>query len=142
MQVPPAGADDGLIEPGRRMSSGRLEPIAGDVFLQELVVGNIRIERPDQVVAIPPRVRDAEVLLVPIRLGKADEVHPMACPLLPKAGRLEQAVHHFLKGLGRRIGQERGDLFRLRWEPGEVEGDTANQRWAVGRGRGGEFRLL
>ncbi len=94
VQVPPTGPDDRLVEACRRMSPGRPKQIARDVFPHELVVGNIRIEGPDQVIAIPPGVRDVEVLFMPIGFGEANEVHPVARPAFTVMRRCQQTVQH------------------------------------------------
>ena len=46
------------------MTSRFVEQIAGDVLPHELVVGYIRVERPNQVVAVLPGALDTEIALV------------------------------------------------------------------------------
>src|SRR6185295_16511218 len=90
------------------------------------------VERLDQPVAVGPRVRTLAVLVVAVRLGEVDEVHPLARPALAVARAREQPVDHALVCAGCFVGEERRLLLRRRRQSGEVEGDAAQERASIG----------
>ena len=109
--------------PGREKAQGRdefwlvrEEDICGDLFLHETGIGCIRVEGTDQVVAITPGVRPDAVLVVAVRLGEVDGVHPESRHPLTVCGRGQKSIDESLvciePGVGRRTRQ-------LRWEWGE-----------------------
>ena len=65
---------------GLRRGFGSRSPATCSV--EELVVRQVGVERPDDVVAVAPGVGDLEVELVAVRLGVADEVEPVPAPAL------------------------------------------------------------
>ncbi len=60
------------------------EPIARDMFFDELIVRHVSIERADQIIPILPHMRNGVILFVTIGLGEADQVHPVPSPTLAK----------------------------------------------------------
>ena len=92
-----------LPQPVERRRQHRLVPpvhhprlrqqIPRHVFPHELVVGNVPVEGPDQVIAIVPRALNLVVPLVAVRLGVAHHVHPVPRPPFAVARRSQQRVH-------------------------------------------------
>ena len=78
----PTGGEHGFI------CSAGIEPwgddVAGDVFRDKAIVGQVGIEGASEVVAVPPRIRDDEVVLVTTRFRVADHVHPVSRPSFAK----------------------------------------------------------
>ena len=70
-QEPEARPQDRLVRAGGRVGPGVFEQVAGEVLGQEAVVGDVGVEGTDDVVAVPPGVRDVGVVLVAARLGVA-----------------------------------------------------------------------
>ena len=66
-QEPEAGADDRFVVALRRVAARGLDKIAGDMLDDELVVGDVGVERANDVVAILPRVADRVVEFVAVR---------------------------------------------------------------------------
>src|SRR5678815_2641068 len=64
----------------------RLEQITGDLFLDKTIVGEIRIECPNEIVAIPPGVWIKVVMFGTVRLCIANKIHPMTGPAFTKCG--------------------------------------------------------
>ena len=112
------------------------QDVAGDLLAEELVVRLVGVEGIDDVVAVAPRHGHRIIRGLARRVGVADDVEPMAAPALAVGRGTEQAVHHLGEGIRRRIGDEGIRLGRCRREPGEVERGAAEQRAAVGGGRG------
>ena len=81
VQVPETGANHGFIERLVRVSARIRQQIAGDMFAHEIVVGQVHIERPYQVITILIGVGDRVVKFVAAGFRVADEIHPMPRPL-------------------------------------------------------------
>ena len=113
----------------------RAELIAGELIADEPVVGQVGVERLDDVVAVRPGVGAGEVGLETIGLGEARHVQPMAGPFLAEPRRGQQPVDHRRIGLVRRVGDERRDLRGRGRQAGDVEGGAADERARVGGGR-------
>ena len=126
------GRDDGLVQAAVRVEPGLGQQVAGQVLADELVVGHVGVERPDQVVAIAPRLRDVRVALAAVRLAVAYQVHPVTGPALAEVRRVEIAVDQGLVGVWRDIADEARDLGRRRREPAQVERQPADEGLAVG----------
>ena len=119
-------------------ASGTVGPqfVAGDLLLDEAVVGLVRVEGLDHVIAVAPGIRAGFIGLEALAVGVAGEVEPVAAPALAVLRRGEQAVDHFFESLRRVVGQEGVDFLRRGRQAGEVEGGAAEQRDLVGRLRG------
>ena len=75
------------------VASARLvEKIAGDVFANKLIVGDIAVEGANQIVAIAPRTANFVVPFVAVGFGVANHIHPVARPFFSKVRRREQMV--------------------------------------------------
>ena len=104
------------------------EKVAGDLLAHELVVGEIGVERPNEVVAVAPRIGKLGVSLAAVRLAVADEIHPVAREALAEARGGEQPVDGSRVGCRRRIGREGEHLLGAGREPGEDERQPPQER--------------
>ena len=117
------------------------EPVGGELFEDEPVVGLVGVERLDDVVAIRPRAGVAVVLAVavdvpPDGVGVAGRVEPEAAPTLAVMRRCEEAVDDFFVGVRRGVREKRRHVARLGRQAGQIVAGAAEQRLLVGlRGR-------
>ena len=75
------------------------EQVAGELFADELIVGDVAVEGADEVIAILVRPLGRVVPLVAVGVGVADDVHPVASEALAEMGRGEQLIDQFLVSL-------------------------------------------
>ena len=123
-----AGGDDLILR-------GVGEFIAGDLFGDEPVVGEIAIEGVDDVVAVGPD--DAEfVALVAVGVGVAGDVEPTAGGVFAVMGFGEKTINLLFVGIGRGVGEKRIDLGGGGGKADEIQRKPAEQRGFVGFGRG------
>ncbi len=128
-------------EPERRQVAhaiAALEQVGGKLRGDELVVGQVVVERANHPVAIEVRIGigieaaahriEAAVVVFAV----ARHVEPHAAPRLAVAGRRQQAVDDLLVGVGRGVGEEGVDLFRRGRQAREVERHAPQQRALVG----------
>jgi hypothetical protein len=80
-----------------------VEFVAGDLFLDEAVVGLVGVQALDDVVAVAPDVWAGLVGLEAFGVGIAGEVEPVARPAFAVLGRGQKLVDDLFKGIGRRI---------------------------------------
>ena len=113
-EPPEAGGNAGFIPSGSGFQARTFQQITSDLFNHEIVVGEIFIERPDQVVAVDMGVTDRVVRFVAVGLGETCQIEPVSGPSFAEAWRREQAVNHFQVGLFRGICDKIGDLFSRR----------------------------
>ncbi len=76
------------------------EHVAGDLLLDESGVRLVVVERLDQVIAVGPGVAPDAVLVVAVRLGEVDQVHPVPRPALAVMRAGQQAIDQPLVGVG------------------------------------------
>ena len=76
----PPGSQDGLICFCLGVETRRRKKVAGNVFSDKIVVGNVGVKRTDQVVSVAPCVGDSEITLVAPRFRITNEIHPVARP--------------------------------------------------------------
>jgi hypothetical protein len=76
-----------------------LKLVRCNLLEQELIVGQVLVERADDPVAVGVGVGVAPLLLedVALGVGVAGDVEPVAAPALAVARRREEAVDHFRK---------------------------------------------
>src|SRR5205085_3712260 len=98
-QEPEAGTEDGFIEALGGVGSWLGQEIAGQVLDDELVVADIRVERPDDVIAVLKGVGNDGIEFVSTTLGVADQVEPVAAPALAEVWRGEQPIDHLGVGV-------------------------------------------
>ena len=133
-----AGAEGRLIELFRFIEARGLQQIAGELFADELVVGDVGIEGADEVIAVAPSLRDGWIAFAAMRVGVADEIHPVTGEVFAVARRGQQAVDDFGEGLRRDVGFERGDLRGRRGQAREHIGRATEEGGLVGRHRGSD----
>ena len=129
----PAAMNPSASTPSRGIRKKR---VAGELFLHEARVGLVLVERPDDVIAIRPRVRPWLVLVVTVRLAVVNDIEPVPRPALAVMRRSQQPVHERFE-CGFRIAF-RGprkflDLLELGRQPDQVEIKPAAQRARIGR---------
>ena len=125
-QVPESGALDRLVREQEGLDARLLDEISRDVLRDQAVVGNVRIDRPDDVVPVAVGLGDGKVLLVPPGLRVTREIEPVLPPALAEVGRREEPVDEVLESPRRVVRQERLDLIGRRRQTQEVEGDAAD----------------
>ena len=118
----------------------RVQHVAGHLLPDEAAIGLVRVEGPDDVIAIGPGVIAAFVLVVAVRVAVVDHVEPVPAPALAVARRRQQAIDQLLVGVRRVVLDEGVDLLRRRRQAVQVEGQAADQRPAVGLGAGDAVR--
>ena len=135
-----ARSQDRLVRAGRWIASWVGEEVAGHLLDDKLVVGQVLVERPDQVVSVAVGERDVVIELVPRRFGEPDQVHPVPRPALAVVRRSKQTVDHPGERLSRRgrVVLKRRNLLGSRREADEVERRAADQGGTVSVGGGGE----
>ena len=77
-------ANGRLVEAKFLVESWLDQQVTGYVLAQQLIIGDISIQRTDEIVAVLVGMRDARITLAPKRLGVANPVHPMPRPALAK----------------------------------------------------------
>ena len=85
--------------------------IAGDLLLDEAVIGLVLVERLDDVIAVAPGIRPRLVALESFAFGVAGEIQPVPRPAFAIVRRSEQAVDHLFVRVGRFVGDEGVDFF-------------------------------
>ena len=83
-------------------------------------------------------MRLVTVALEGVGVGVADEVEPVASPLLAVVRRREQPVHHLFPGLRRIIGEEVTGFLLGRRQAGDAVGRPPQERPFIGLGWGGK----
>ena len=141
-----AGAYGRLIELFRFVEARGLQQVAGELFADELVVRDVGIEGADEVIAVAPSLWDGGIAFAAVRVGVADEVHPVTGEVFAVARRGQQAVDDFGEGFRRLVGFERGDLRGGGGQAREHIGSATEERGLVGRcggsdAGGGDLRV-
>ena len=120
----------------------RRKQVSGDLLADEPVVGQVVVERLDDVVAVSPGVRIPVVLVVARGIGVAGDIQPVPAPAFPVERGGQQAVHDGLEGAGRVVRQERFGVGLGGRQARQVEGGPAQQGQLVGGRSGLEIPLL
>ena len=129
------GAHEGFVDSERRVHPGGGKEVARHMLPDELVVRNVGIQAPDQVVAVTPRGWSVGIAFAPVGLAVADQVHPVASPVLAKLGRVQEFVHQVFVGPRRGVADEGLDLSGEGWESSQVVGKAPDQCVPVRRRR-------
>ena len=120
----------------QRIEVARVQHIPGDLLSDELVVGQVAVERLDHPVAVAPGVVADMVVLEALTLAEPHHVEPVPRPALAVSGRVEQAIDQLLVGCLVAVLGEALDFLRLGRKPRQVEGESPDERPPVGLGRG------
>ena len=94
----PSGGKDRFIGAGGRIQPGSRQQVAREVLCNQLRVGNILVEGPDEVVPIVEGIGDEKVGFMTARFGVVHQVHPMPGPAFAETGRGQKSIH--LPGMG------------------------------------------
>ena len=129
------GAHEGFVDSKRRVHPGVGNQVAGHMFPDELVVRDVGVQGPDQVVAVTPRGWSVGIAFAPVGLAVADQVHPVAGPALAEMGRVQEVVHQVFVGPRRGVGDEGLDLSGEGRESSQVVGKAPDQCVPVRRRR-------
>ena len=76
-QTEVTGSNDGFVDAFFGVHSRLFQEVARELLAHELVVGDVGIERADEVVAITPRLNDLWIAFAAAGIGVAHEVHPV-----------------------------------------------------------------
>src|SRR5262249_2340583 len=114
--------------------------VAGELFLHETVERLIAVERADDIVAVAPRMRTPVISLEAISLREANEVKPRQGLPLAVRRRREQPVQHFLERVGGPVHKEFVHVRGCWREPGQVEGNAAQECGPIRRRSERELR--
>ena len=110
------GAFDDIKRPGDQESRAgigtRTEDVPGNLLPDELIVGLVRVERLDDVVAIRMRIAPFAIRLETIRVGVADDVQPVTRPAFAVARAGQDLIHQAFPRVLPGVGHETGDLIR------------------------------
>ena len=107
--------------------AGRIgEQVASQLIANEVVVAQILVESAYHPVAVGDEVA-VKVLVHAVGVGKTNQVQPIAGKVLSILFLGQQSVDERLVRLGTIICQERLDFLARGRQPGQVEGDSANQ---------------
>ena len=112
------------------------QAVGGQLLGDELVVRQIAVERPNDVVAVGVGIRKPPLLGegVALGIGVAGHVEPVPAPALAIMGRGQQPIDQPLVGIGCTIGEKRFDFLRRRRQADKVISQAADERAAVGFG--------
>ncbi len=118
------------------------QQVAGDLQEGEPVIRQVAVEGVDDPVAIAPDVGPQRVGAVAGRVGVAGQVEPDPGPALAVGGVVEEAVDGPLVGARGLVADEALDLLGRRRQAAQVQAGAAQERVAVGLGRGLQPLLL
>ena len=107
--------------------------VAGNLLDDELVVGQVAVEGPDDPVAIEVDLAGL-VFLVAVGIGIAGGIEPDPRPALAVMRRVEQPLDQPVEGVIAAIGQEGVNLLDCRRQPGQVEAKAADEGGPIGLG--------
>ena len=113
------------------------QQVARELFRHKTVERHVRVERANHPVAPGPH-RPFFVIVIAIGIGVTGRIEPLHGQPLAIPRRVEQAVDHFLVGIGGFVGQEGVEFGQRRRQSHQVEADAPQQRPLVGFGRGGQ----
>ena len=60
--------------------------VTGNLFEQKAIVRFVIVEGPNHIVAVTPGLRDGGIAFATVRVGVADEIHPVAGAVFAEAG--------------------------------------------------------
>jgi len=106
--------------------------VASELFLNELVVGFVLLEALDYVIAVAVGIRAVGVVFVAVGFSEADNVEPVAGPLLSVSRGSKETLDQGFVGLGGWVVEEGLGFFRGRGKAVEVVGGSPDERGAIG----------
>ena len=96
---------------GRSPFVARYQLVAGELHSQELVVRHVGVQGANHPVSIVVGSRPKPIELVAAALRESSRIEPMASPTLAVVRASEQFIDHLFPSLGRRVREERVELF-------------------------------
>ena len=112
--------------------------VAGELLDGELVEGQVTVQRGDDPIAVAPdAARRIDAVAVRVRVTR--HVQPPTAPPLAVVRRRQQPLDEFLISIRRLVVHKRIHLGGRRRQAEQVQREPANQRDAVGLGRGREL---
>ena len=117
--------------------AGAGQQVPGDLIDDELVVGQVAIERPNHPVTIEPDLSRL-IFLEAVGIGVARGIEPNPSPALAVMGRREQPVNLLLVGIPALVVEEGVDFFDGGRKADQVQAQPPQQGDAIGFGRGRE----
>ena len=111
-KIPRTRGEESRGDEGMRAVWG--EGVAGDLLADELVVGLVRVERLNDVVAVAPRIGAELVPLKAVGVRIVGDVEPVARPAFTEMGRGEEFVDQPFVGLWVGVVAEMLNPFRCR----------------------------
>ena len=114
---------------------GGFELVGGDLFEQEAVVGLVRVEGVDDVVAVSEGVWVGVIAVVDAAhvVSVAHDIEPVAAPALAVAFVGEEFVDELLEGLRVVVSGESVHFRVRRWHADQIEISAADEGAFVGR---------
>ena len=134
-----ADAEGGLVEAEGGVEAGFFEEVAGEVFADELVVGDVGVEGADEIVAVAPRVGHGCIALAAVGIGVARPIHPMTRPAFAETGRREERINRLGEGGGVWVGGEGGEFGGGGGQAAQGETQAAQEGGGVGARGAGEL---
>ena len=132
VKIPKTRPDNGLVEFALGIKSRLIHQISGNVLDQKLVVRQVVIESPDQIVPVFMGMLQGVIEFVPASLGITNQVHPMTGPLFSEMGTDQKFVHDLVEGIGIRVVQKGFDLIGTRRQTDQIEIHTPYPSSPVG----------
>ena len=123
------------------------ELLGGELVKDELIVGDILVEGPDQPVPVGVAVDEAafpSAGLIALRVGVAGNIHPVPGPSFAVVGRRHEVVDERRPGfpVGAGVIDEFLLLCKLRGQAEEIEMNAAVERGTIRLRRGGDSGIL
>ena len=118
--------------------------VGGEHQPHHLVVAGVGVERFDDPIAPVPDVLLTVAELIPQAppIGVAPHVHPVAPPALTMAGIGKKPIDEGLVPVGGSVGEDRGELLRLRGKADKIEMEATDENLARSFRLGSNPRLL
>ena len=79
--------------------AGKVPAVAGDLLRDEAIVGQVVVEGADDVVAIPPGIREVDVPFFPGRFAETGHIQPMPPPAFAVVWAGQSAIEHGVVGV-------------------------------------------
>src|SRR5438132_116195 len=97
------------------------EQVSGNMLADKLIVGEVLVERPDDIVTVAPCIKLVIVELVAIGLRESDQVQPMPSPTFDVMWRCQEPLNHPLLGIRRSVSKKCFSLLEHWWESDEIK---------------------
>ncbi len=120
---------------GEGLARGLGDLVASDLFGHEAIVGDVRIERVNQVVPISPDVLFCAVIFESFGLSVPDYIHPVTRPFFAVVRAGEETFNEARPGIVGGVGHECIHFLGGWWEAEEVIGGTADKLFFGGARR-------